>query len=138
MNSETQKVIDAVSAASGILIRDIMGRSRDPQITRARQAAMYLSVHAAGNSLKLTSKWFDRDHSTVGDNIKAVERDLSVSGPRAAIVDAARALLARGDKIEPATPQKAVKPFHGAMPRVVKRVTAAGWMEADGSLVVAP
>ncbi len=97
-----------------------------------------MSVHAAGNSLKLTSKWFDRDHSTVGDNIKAVERDLSVSGPRAAIVDAARALLARGDKIEPATPQKAVKPFHGAMPRVVKRVTAAGWMEADGSLVVAP
>lgn len=138
MNEATQRVIDAVSAVSGILVKDIMGRSRDPQVTRARQAAHYLSVHAAGNTLKRTSVWFDRDHSTVSDNIQAVERDILVSGPRSAIVAAARAILARGDTIEPASEKKSVKPFHGAMPRSVRRVTAAGWMEPDGSLVVAP
>lgn len=138
MNEATQRVIDAVSAVSGVPVRDIMGRSRDPNTTRARHAAHYLSVMTAGNSLKMTGRLFDRDHSTISDTVKVVDRDIVANGPRAAIVDAARALLATGAPIESASEKKAVRYFHGAMPQRVRRVTAAGWMEADGSLVVAP
>jgi chromosomal replication initiator protein len=60
------RVIDVVAAYYGLRSRDVVGPSRQRQVTRARQVAMYLVRHHLGRSLPEIGRAFgDRDHTTV-------------------------------------------------------------------------
>lgn len=60
------RVIDVVAAYYGLRAKDVVGPSRQRQVTRARQVAMYLVRHHLGRSLPEIGRAFgDRDHTTV-------------------------------------------------------------------------
>jgi chromosomal replication initiator protein len=60
------RVIDVVAAYYGLRAKDIVGPSRQRQVTRARQVAMYLVRNHLGRSLPEIGRAFgDRDHTTV-------------------------------------------------------------------------
>lgn len=60
------RVIDVVAAYYGLRSKDVVGPSRQRQVTRARQVAMYLVRHHLGRSLPEIGRAFgDRDHTTV-------------------------------------------------------------------------
>ena len=60
------RVIDVVAAYYGLRPRDLVGPSRQRQITRARQVAMYLVRQHLARSLPEIGRSFgDRDHTTV-------------------------------------------------------------------------
>jgi chromosomal replication initiator protein len=60
------RVIDVVASYYGLRAKDLIGPSRQRQVTRARQVAMYLVRHHLGRSLPEIGRAFgDRDHTTV-------------------------------------------------------------------------
>lgn len=141
MTRRQRQIINAVSAVTRIPVADLIGRRRYTYLIPARQTAQYLMVSQGGlsNSSAAVGRIFSRDHTSVLWAITQVKRDLAVGGPRAEIVKAASDLITEKDAVEPTEPPtpKAL-PHRGAMPNRVRSVTKAGWIEADGSLVVAP
>lgn len=141
MTRRQRQIVNAVSAVSGVPVSDILGRHRYHAVIPARQAAQYLMAQDGGpfNSHTAIGKAFGREHTTVWWGIVQSKRDIAVGGPRSVIIRRSEEILASKERPAPAQPeQQKTTPHHGAMPRIVKRVTSAGWMEADGSLVVAP
>ena len=60
------RVIDVVATYHGLRAKDLMGPSRQRQVTRARHVAMFLVRHHLSRSLPEIGRAFgDRDHTTV-------------------------------------------------------------------------
>lgn len=138
MTPETKRVLNAVSAVSRIPVQAIMSRSRHRLTTQARQVAQFLLVMDIGRSGNSVAAEFGRDHSTVSSGIDATLQDLHRGGPRGEIVKAVRAMLDAKAQIKPYG-KAPVVPLHlGVVSKTAKRITKCGWVEADGSLVVAP
>lgn len=141
MTRRQRQIINAVSAVTRIPVADLIGRRRYTYLIPARQAAQYLMVSQGGlaNSTAAVGRVFGRDHTSVLWSIIQVKRDLACGGPRAGIVKAVSELIIEKDEVPPAQPPSPKQVLHrGAMPHRVRSVTKAGWIEADGSLVVAP
>ena len=71
-------IIDHVARQHSVSVRDIMGRSRLPNIVAARQEAMRL-VHSTGLKLGQAGLIFKRDHSTVLSNIRRAEARMNTA-----------------------------------------------------------
>ena len=68
------RVIDVVAAYYGLRAKDLTGPSRQRQVTRARQVAMYLVRHQLRRSLPEIGRAFgDRDHTTVLASVKKID-----------------------------------------------------------------
>ena len=68
------RVIEVVAAYYGLRPRDLVGPSRQRQVTRARQVAMHLVRHQLGRSLPEIGRQFgDRDHTTVLASVKKID-----------------------------------------------------------------
>jgi chromosomal replication initiator protein len=68
------RVIDVVAAYYGLRAKDLTGPSRQRQVTRARQVAMYLVRKHLGRSLPEIGRAFgDRDHTTVLASVQKIE-----------------------------------------------------------------
>lgn len=65
------EIVDEVSAVSGVSVSDIMGRSRQGKVAKARQVAMW-ECHGAKISYVQIGQFFDRDHTTVMHAVSAV------------------------------------------------------------------
>lgn len=63
-----------VSETTGVSLSDIEGRTKPAPVVEARQLAMYLSRRVLGMKLKAIGAAFQRDHATVINAIKQVER----------------------------------------------------------------
>ncbi len=68
------RVIEVVAAYYGLRSKDLTGPSRQRQVTRARQVAMYLVRQQLGRSLPEIGRCFgDRDHTTVLASVKKID-----------------------------------------------------------------
>jgi chromosomal replication initiator protein len=68
------RVIDVVAAYYGLRSKDITGPTRQRQVTRARQVAMWLVRQHLQMSLPEMGRAFgDRDHSTVLTSVRKIE-----------------------------------------------------------------
>lgn len=68
------RVIDVVAAYYGLRPRDLTGPSRQRQVTRARQVAMYLVRQQLARSLPEIGRAFgDRDHTTVLASVNKID-----------------------------------------------------------------
>jgi chromosomal replication initiator protein len=68
------RVIDVVAAYYGLRPKDLTGPSRQRQVTRARQIAMYLVRHELRHSLPEIGRSFgDRDHTTVLASVNKID-----------------------------------------------------------------
>lgn len=140
MTRRQRQIINAVSAVTRIPVADLIGRRRYTYLIPARQAAQFLMVSQGGpsNSSAGVGRVFGHDHTSVLWALSQVKRDLACGGPRAEIVKAVSELIATRDEIKRVGLDPKPLPHRGAMPQRVKRVTQAGWIAIDGSLVVAP
>jgi chromosomal replication initiator protein len=69
------RVIDVVAAYYGLRAKDLIGPSRQRQVTRARQVAMYLVRQQLQRSLPEIGRAFgDRDHTTVLASVKKIDQ----------------------------------------------------------------
>ncbi len=64
-NAETDRVIDAVSTVTTVLVSQIIGRSRMARTVAARNAAYVVLRELHDLSYPELGRIFDRDHSTV-------------------------------------------------------------------------
>lgn len=69
-------IVDAVSAYSGVSVRDLLSERRSRDILRARQVAMYLSRREANASDYNVAVYFKRDPTTVLHAVRKVEREM--------------------------------------------------------------
>jgi chromosomal replication initiation ATPase DnaA len=58
------RILHQVAESFGTTPADILGRNRDPRITRARRVAM-AGLLAEGHTLTNVGRFFERDHTTV-------------------------------------------------------------------------
>ena len=69
----SSRVIDVVAAYHGMRAKDLTGPSRQRQVTRARQIAMFLCRHHLQLSLPELGRAFgDRDHTTALSSVKKI------------------------------------------------------------------
>ena len=66
-------VVLEVSERTGITTKQIMGRSREKNIARARQLAMW-GARQKGISFPEIGRFFGRDHTTVMHNVSVIDR----------------------------------------------------------------
>lgn len=130
------RIAYAVSQVAKVTLDDLISHKKTHHYVRARQVAQYLCVHDLGLPLSEVGRQFARDHSTVSHALDAMRLDISNGGPRSIMLEEVRALLLTERKLRPYQ-AATIKP-DDVMPPRVRRVTGAGWIEADGSLVVAP
>lgn len=71
-----QTVIGVVALEYGVTWERLMGRSRAVRNCEPRQVAMHLCRKLTGKSLPRIARVFDRDHSTVLSNVRAIEARL--------------------------------------------------------------
>lgn len=69
-------IVHAVSAYSGVSVRELLGERRSRDILRARQVAMYLARREAGASDYNIAVYFKRDPTTVLHAIRKIEREM--------------------------------------------------------------
>lgn len=67
------RVLAEVAAAFHTTEADILGRCRDPRLTRARRVAM-AAVLAEGHTLTNIGRVFDRDHTSVRASIAKLRK----------------------------------------------------------------
>jgi len=65
-------ILDSVAQAFGVSVREIMGKTRERPVARARQAAYYLCREFTSLSYPRIGAKFNRDHSTVMYGVKQV------------------------------------------------------------------
>lgn len=81
-------ILKAVAQHFSITVEQIRGKSRQKNIARARQIAMFLAKKLTENSLVSIGRFFgDRDHSTVIHSCKIIEELCLQSGEIAEIAD---------------------------------------------------
>jgi chromosomal replication initiator protein len=69
------RVIDIVASYHGMRPKDLTGPSRQRQVTRARQLAMFLARHHLQLSLPELGRAFgDRDHTTALASVQKIEQ----------------------------------------------------------------
>lgn len=130
------RVVAAAAAAGEITVEALMSKSRAASVVRCRQVAAYiLQIDHGKRSCDIAAS-FDQESSTITHAIKAVIDDIVVGGPRSKIVSLAQSILADGGEIKEHVVKEIIR--HSAAPEQCRMHTAAGWMERDGSLVVAP
>ena len=81
------RVQEAVAHHFDVRIQDLRGKTRQAEITLARQVAMYLSRELTGKSLPVIATAFDKTHPTVIHSLRTIEK-------RAADSDEFRQILA--------------------------------------------
>jgi chromosomal replication initiator protein len=86
-------ITDAVAQASRVDSAQLTSSSRAPRITRARQAAIYLTHELTDASLAGIARAFGRDHATIRHAIRAVEGRLEPGSDTARTIEDARAIL---------------------------------------------
>lgn len=67
---------DAVCTVLHLSRDDLLSSSRNPQVTKARQVAMYLSRELTGLSLAQIAREFNRDHTTVLHAIRKITAEV--------------------------------------------------------------
>jgi chromosomal replication initiation ATPase DnaA len=73
---DSSRILREVSAAFHLTEADILGRSREPRITRARRVAM-AAVLAEGHTLTNVGRFFDRDHTSVRTAVAKLRKSTS-------------------------------------------------------------
>lgn len=69
--TSTTRIMLAVTAAYGVPVDDILGASRNRQVTRARHVAAWL-LHDSGMSYSDVGRTLTRDHSTAMHSVARV------------------------------------------------------------------
>jgi chromosomal replication initiator protein len=80
-------VLRAVCEHFGVTLRDLRGRSRVARISEPRKLAMFLARRHADCSYPELGAFFERDHTTVLNAVRAVERELAQGAPLQASID---------------------------------------------------
>lgn len=154
---EAARITAVVSSVSRVTVAQIMGWSRAHRHYPARQVAQYLILTMIGKGkLTAVSRYFECDHSTVRHNRLVILKEIETGGPRAGLLARCTARLdAGGDAMPfrkaPAHPPRSLplssptpaialkaRPRPDYIPAKAKRITAAGWMDEDGTLVCRP
>jgi len=68
--AKVEKIIISTSKVTGVSIRDIISRRRDPKIVHARHIAMFLSHELTTLTYVSIGKAMDRDHTSIMYAIK--------------------------------------------------------------------
>ena len=68
--AKVEEIITATSKITGVAMRDIMSRRRDPKIIYARHIAMFLAHELTNLSYVSIGKAMDRDHTSIMYAIK--------------------------------------------------------------------
>ena len=80
------RIIDLVAAYHGMRSKDLTGPSRQRQVTRARQIAVWLCRHHLQMSFPELGRAFDRDHTTALASVQKIEALLQTDTSIKAIV----------------------------------------------------
>jgi chromosomal replication initiator protein len=86
---------EAVCAAEGLTLDELLSRRRSARIAHARQLAMYLARELTPLSLTQIARGFDRDHTTVLHAIRSVSTRLEPGSEAAAAIHRVQATLGR-------------------------------------------
>lgn len=71
-----ERILSAVSRATGISVEDMKTKKRTDEIASARHIAMYIIKQLTDLTLKETGEVFNRDYSTVISSIDKVEKNI--------------------------------------------------------------
>jgi chromosomal replication initiator protein len=85
-----EAVQDVVASIFGLTRAELLSTSRTARVSRARQAAMFLSRELTGASLPRIAAAFERDHSTVMHAIRAVQGRIEPGSETADAIHRAR------------------------------------------------
>ena len=72
--AKVEKIIIATSKVTGVSIRDIISRRRDPKIVHARHIAMFLAHELTTLTYVSIGKAMDRDHTSIMYAIKKLNK----------------------------------------------------------------
>ena len=87
------RVQEAVAHHFDVRIQDLRGKTRQAEITLARQVAMFLSRELTGKSLPVIATAFDKTHPTVIHSLRTVEKKAAESDEfRQVLADISRRL----------------------------------------------
>ena len=87
------RVQEVVAHFFDVRVQEMRGKSRQAEITQARQVAMYLSRELTGKSLPTIAAAFEKTHPTVLHSIRTIERKVKESDEfRQTIADISRKL----------------------------------------------
>ena len=90
-------IIETVAEHFGIQPEDILGQKRNAEIVFPRQICMYLIRSMTDTSLQITGKLLgNRDHTTVLNGIKKVNKEMETNEAAKSTIDAIRKKLSPG------------------------------------------
>jgi chromosomal replication initiator protein len=112
---DADRVIDTVSERTGNARAQLVGRSRNREVSYARHLAMYILKHDAHKAVSEIQRLFgNRDHSTVIGAIDRIEAELGTRPETAADLAAVRQALAMPPaplRAEPTQPLAPITPI---------------------------
>lgn len=93
-SSDLKRLVEDISAATGISIEDIYSERRMRPIAHARQAAMWLARYCTPWSIPKISRHFRKDHTTVLHAVRKIDARRQTSPKLAAMLDEIKAKYA--------------------------------------------
>ena len=71
-----KKIVETVSKKYGIPVDELYGKSRSKPVSNARNVAIFVIRKITSLSLKDVGQLFNRDHTTIMNSIKSVEKEI--------------------------------------------------------------
>lgn len=82
--SPMRRIVMEVAMESGVSVHDILGKSHEREISKARHKAMFRVRRETGRSYPAIGRFFNRHHSTVIDGERAHIKRINKGKPEGA------------------------------------------------------